>query len=368
MVVTVRATLAGFLGPALFSLCAPLRPLAAQELPVGFSAVLVADGISKPTAVSVAPDGRLFVAEQGGRLRVIESGRLLAEPFVSVNVDSTGERGLLGVAFDPDFAANGLVYVYYTATKPVPHNRVARFLAEGNRAVRGSQQVVLELDDLSNSTRHNGGAIHFGSDGKLYVAVGENAHPDKAQSLVNLFGKILRLNPDGSIPLDNPFFTRAEGKNRAIWVRGLRNPFSFAVQRGTKRIYINDVGAGAWEEIDRGVPGANYGWPLFEGPESDPRFTPPLLAYPHDHDRACAITGGVFYDPLVPSYPASFRGDYFFADLCGGWIQRYDSSSGDVVPFAEGIVLPVALEVGTDGLLYYLERGTGSVWKVDFTP
>jgi glucose/arabinose dehydrogenase len=356
-----------FATPFIFLFAGP-TPATAQDLPIGFSPVLVASGLSQPTAMSFAPDGRLFVSEQGGRLRVIKDGQLLPKPFVTVDTDSTNERGLLGIAFDPDFAVNPLVYVYYTATTPKVHNRVARFLADGDQAVPGSEQVVLELDDLSSSTRHNGGAVHFGPDGMLYVSVGENAHPDKAQRLDTLFGKILRLNPDGSIPFDNPFLARTKGKNQAIWARGFRNPFNFAFRRGKKRMYINDVGSSLWEEINRGVAGANYGWPLFEGPESDPKFRPPVYAYVHDRQTGCAITGGTFYDPVVPRYPGSFVGVYFFTDLCGGWIRGYDSSSGAVTPFAEGLSFPVALDVGDDGLLYYLERGTGSVWKVDFTP
>src|SRR5690606_19004802 len=141
-------------------------------------------------------------------------------------VDPTGERGLLGVAFDPAFATNRFVYVYYTATSPTIHNRLSRFTANaaGDLALAGSETILLELENLT-ATNHNGGAIHFGPDGKLYVATGENAVAENAQSLDNLLGKILRLNPDGSIPTDNPFFNQATGKNRLIWALGLRNPF-----------------------------------------------------------------------------------------------------------------------------------------------
>ncbi len=363
-VVPIRL-LAGFL----FLLAGP-RPAATQELATGFSARLVADGLADPTAMALAPDGRIFVAEQGGRLRVIKDGLLLPDPFLTVPVDSTGERGLLGVAFDPDFATNGFVYVYYTALAidgvPNVHNRICRFTAAGDRVLRGSKQILLELDPLSNAKNHNGGALHFGLDGKLYVGVGENDDGANAQTLDNLLGKILRINPDGSIPPDNPFFTKAIGNNRAIWVLGLRNPFTFAIQRSEERIYINDVGEKTWEEIDRGVPGANYGWPVYEGPETDPQYRPPLFAYMHT--QGCAITGGAFYDPPLVRYTADYVGDYFFADLCGGWIHRYDRATGAVTGFAKGLSFPVGLEVSGDGLLYYLERGTGSVWRVDFGP
>jgi glucose/arabinose dehydrogenase len=153
-------------------------------------------------------------------------GALLATPFLTVSTDTNGERGLLGVAFDPSFALNGFVYVYYTVPGSPPHNRLARFTASGDVAVSGSQAILLELNNL-NATNHNGGAIHFGPDGKLYIAVGENAVSSNAQTLSNLLGKILRLNKDGTIPTDNPFYTSATGTNRAIWARGLRNPFTF---------------------------------------------------------------------------------------------------------------------------------------------
>src|SRR5687768_10877693 len=148
----------------------------AATLPPQFTETQVASGLASPTAMAVAPDGRIFVAEQGGKLRVIKNGTLLATPFVSLTVSSVGERGLLGVAFDPAFASNGYVYVYYTATTPNVHNRISRFTANGDVAAAGSEVVILDLDPLSSATNHNGGALHFGPDGKLYVAVGDNAN------------------------------------------------------------------------------------------------------------------------------------------------------------------------------------------------
>jgi glucose/arabinose dehydrogenase len=348
-------------------LAALLAPagLAAASLPQGFAETRVAGGLSSPTAMAFAPDGRLFVCEQWGRLRVVKDGVLLATPFLSVTVSATGERGLLGVTFDPAFATNGYVYVYYTATSPNIHNRVSRFTAQGDVAVPGSERVILELDPLSDATNHNGGALHFGRDGKLYVAVGENARPSSAQSLDNRLGKILRVDKDGSIPTDNPFYASASGANRAIWALGLRNPFTFAFRPGTGRMFINDVGERTWEEIDEGAAGANYGWPLTEGRTSDPRFRSPIHAY--DHGLGCAITGGVFYDPPTGQFPAAYTGNYFFADYCRGWIRRFDPASGGVAGFAAGIVAPVDLRVGSDGSLYYLSRGAGAVYRVRYT-
>jgi glucose/arabinose dehydrogenase len=147
-----------------------------------------------------APDGRLFVCLQTGQLLVIKNGALLANPFVSLTVDSFGERGLLGIAFDPNFASNQFVYVYHTVPGTPAHNRVSRFTANGDVAAVGSETAILDLDNLSDATNHNGGAIHFGPDDKLYVAVGENANAANAQTLSNRLGKVLRINADGSIP------------------------------------------------------------------------------------------------------------------------------------------------------------------------
>ena len=215
---------------------------AASTLPAGFTETQVAGGLSNPTAMAFAPDGRLFVCLQGGQVRVIKNGTLLSTPFLSVTVNASGERGLLGIAFDPNFATNNWVYVYYTATSPTIHNRVSRFTANGDVAVAGSETIVLELDNLSTATNHNGGALHFGADGRLYIAVGENANPANSQTLGNMLGKILRINPNGRIPPDNPFYTEAAGKNRAIWALGLRNPFTFAFDPFSGRMFINDVG------------------------------------------------------------------------------------------------------------------------------
>lgn len=333
----------------------------AASVPSGFADEIVASGIASPTAMAFAPDGRLFVCQQNGQLRVIKNGALLATPFLSVTVNSSGERGLLGVAFDPSFAANGFVYVYYTATSPTIHNRVSRFTANGDVAVAGSETVLMDLETLS-ATNHNGGAIHFGPDGKLYVAVGENAVGNNAQVLSNRLGKMLRLNADGSIPSDNPFFASASGDNRSIWALGLRNPFTFAFQPGTGRMFINDVGQATWEEIDDGIAGANYGWPLTEGPTTDPRFRAPVYSYSSASGAVeCAITGGAFYNPSTPQFPSSYVGKYFFADYCGNWIRALNPATGSVENFAAGLSSPVDLHVGADGLLYYLMRGSSGV-------
>jgi glucose/arabinose dehydrogenase len=341
-------------------------PTRAAVLPSGFTESLIASGISSPTAMQFAPDGRIFVAEQGGRLRVIRNGVLLPTPFLTVTVSSVGERGLLGIAFDPNFATNQFVYIYYTATTPTIHNRISRFTANGDVAVAGSETIILELDNLSSATNHNGGALNFGPDGKLYAAVGENANGPNAQTLANLHGKMLRINKDGTIPSDNPFFGTATGRNRAIWALGLRNPFTFAFNFARAQMFINDVGQNTWEEINDGIAGANYGWPDTEGPTTDPRFVSPRYAY-NQSGAPCAITGGDFYAPATMQFPAEYLNDYFFADFCAGWIRKLDPSNNSVVTFATGIASPVDLKVGDDGSLYYLARGDGAVYRVSYS-
>jgi glucose/arabinose dehydrogenase len=345
----------------------------AATLPTGFTETQVAAGLNSPTAMAFAPDGRLFVCLQGGQLRVIKNGALLSTPFLTVTVNSSGERGLLGVAFDPNFASNHYVYVYYTATSPALHNRVSRFTANGDVAVPGSETVLLDLNNLSSATNHNGGAIHFGIDNKLYIAVGDNANSANSQSLGTLLGKMLRINPDGSIPTDNPYYGSTSGVNRAIWGMGLRNPFTFNVEPFSGRLFINDVGQDTWEEINDGVIGSNYGWPNTEGATSNGNYRSPLHSYRHGSGttQGCAITGGTFYNPPQAHFPAAYSGDFFFADYCSGWINRLDPSSGNTVTnFAQGITAPVDLQVSADGRLYYLARGSsagaGGVYRIQY--
>jgi glucose/arabinose dehydrogenase len=332
-------------------------------------------GLSSASAFTQAPDGRFFVAQQTGALRIVKNGVLLAAPFLTVAVDAQGERGLVGVALHPGFASNRYVYVYYTTTTGGTHNRISRFTASTTNpdvVQAGSEQVLVELPALSSATNHNGGAMHFGVDGKLYVAVGDNANGANSQSIATRLGKILRYNDDGSIPADNPFFTSTSGDNRAIWALGLRNPFTFAVRAGDGRIHLNDVGQGTWEEIDLGVPGANYGWPQTEGPTTAAGITAPLFSYRHTDTNprgtgpggfftGCAIIGGAFYPTsgAGATFPAAYRGSYFFTDLCSQVIGRMDLANGNAAyVFGRSAGRPVGLRVGQDGAVYVLTQTT----------
>ncbi|MEO8923696.1 MAG: PQQ-dependent sugar dehydrogenase [Caldimonas sp.] len=326
-------------------------------------------GLTNATALAQAPDGRLFVAEQGGNLRVIKNGVLLPTPFATFPVDSTGERGLIGVALHPSFATNGFVYVYSTRKAGnISHNRISRLTASGDVAAASPELVIADLPSLSSATNHNGGGMHFGADGKLYVGVGENANPPQAQDLSRPFGKLLRFNDDGSIPSDNPFFAVQSGLGQAVWAYGLRNPYTFSFQPGTGVLFINDVGQDTWEEIDVGTAGANYGWPGSEGPDNvTTGITGPLFTYKHTDAsplgsglggffKGMAIVGGSFY-PSTGPFPAGYRNQYYFADYVSQFVGRLDLANGNAAyAFASLSGPPVDLLVGIDGAVYVLTR------------
>jgi glucose/arabinose dehydrogenase len=334
-------------------------------------------GLTDATALAQAPDGRLFVAQQGGALRVVKDGVLLAAPFHTFTVDPDGERGLIGVALHPDFANNGFVYVHYTSPAGGAHNRISRLVAAGSGDTStGTESVLVDLPALSAATNHNGGAIHFGADGKLYVGVGDNHQGSKAPDLSDPFGKLLRFNDDGGIPTDNPHYTTQAGIARAVWAHGLRNPFTFAVQPGTGRIHINDVGEDGWEEVNLAQAGAHYGWPSTEGPTTSAGIASPLFAYRHSDASPAgsgpggfftgfSIAGGAFY-PAAGPFPAAYHGQYFFADFVSRFVARLDPASGQSSVLAHLAGNPVDMLAGADGALYVLTRGT--VVRIVATP
>src|SRR6185295_5647941 len=282
------------------------------------------------------------------------------------SVSSSGERGLLGIAFDPNFNSNNYVYVYYTVASGA-YSRISRVTANGDVALPGSEQVILNLDPLSDATNHNGGTMMFGPDGKLYVGVGENANATNAQRTDTYLGKLLRINPDGSVPPGNPFAS-GEAQQQRIWAYGLRNPFTIAFQPGTGRLFINDVGSSEWEEINDATSGGkNFGWPQQEG-FGDNSFSDPLYAY--NHGSGCAITGGTFFNPSFTNYPTSYIGRYFFIDYCGNWIDALslNGSAATRSNFARSIAgSPVSLTTGTDGNLYFLSRDNNAVYKIVYS-
>ncbi|HSO24624.1 MAG TPA: PQQ-dependent sugar dehydrogenase [Chondromyces sp.] len=320
----------------------------AAELPANLDLELVADGFSRPVAVRSAGDGsdRLFVVEQDGRIMVVADGEVLAGPFLDIvpQVESGGgEQGLLGLAFHPDYSNNGFFYVNYTHDPgPGPDvTRVSRFevsAADPDVADPASQTILLEFEqDFSN---HNGGDLHFGPDGLLYIATGDGGGAgdpnDRAQDLGTLLGKLLRIDVDGAapyaVPPDNPF-VGAAGARPEIWAYGLRNPWRFSFDRLTGDVFIGDVGQGAVEEVDfqpaASTGGENYGWSCMEGdraagfnPCDGSPLTPPILVY--GHGLGCSVTGGYRYRGRI----AALRGFYVFGDFCSGRIWLASESGG----------------------------------------
>ncbi len=335
-------------------------------VPTGFEETIIATGLVQPTAMTFAPDGRLFVLEQAGRVRIIQNGTLLPTPFASLSVRSDWERGLLGIAFDPNFATNRYLYLYYTTTSN--RNRLSRFRASATNPnlVEAGSEIQLIADVGINAGNHNGGAIKFGLDGMLYVAIGEHGDTSNSQNLSSLGGKILRLHvtnyPNSIIPSDNPFVSQS-GARGEVYAYGLRNPFTFNVDAQNGRIYINDVGGVGDEEIDQGASGANYGWPTCPGGAcSIAGITSPVFSY-RRVNGACAITGGTFYRGT--NFPAEYAGHYFFSDYCGNFIRRLRPDN-TAVDWGTGFGAPVGLEVGPDGHLYVLEWEAGEVTRIRF--
>lgn len=354
-----------------------------------------------PVTMTFAPDGRLFLCEKQGLLRIVSGGSLLEKPALDLTdrVDSWNERGLLTVCFDPEFGRNGWIYVYHTRNRDPKddkhessNNRVSRFTLKGNVADPASEKVILEIDNLSKTGWHNGGGLAFGKDGKLYISTGENAKGPNAQDGGNLLGKLLRFNKDGSVPDDNPFYRDFKGNNRGIVALGLRNPFSIAVQPGTGMLYVNEVGAN-FEQIERYESGkppevVNFGWPEIDGPQKKQNAPEgnraPEYAYDHGSGKGVAVCGGGFYQPSArgaDAFPASFTGKYFFSDY-GGWIKFIDPAEPDKrLDFATRINRPIDVKAAPDGSLWYIERAgipggsdaansaskDGSLWRVRWT-
>lgn len=291
----------------------------------------VATGLSFPSNMAFAPDGRLFFAEKDtGDIRVIRNGTLVADPIAHIDVLSSSEQGLLGLTLDPAFAARPWIYVYYS--DPVAHlNRLARIRADDP----GLEPEML-LDALTTEHGyHNGGDLVFGGDGKLYVAVGEVHDAERAQDPHDLGGKILRLNPDGSTPSDDPF-----GADDPVYSMGHRNSFGLCVDPSTGVLWETENGPGSDDEVNRIEPGGNYGWPDQLGPGGEPAFIDPVLDFPH---------------VIVPTGCAVWQGDLLFGAYGTGRLYRLslpaaDDAHADVIgDLGAGIT---DLQVGPDGDLY----------------
>ena len=336
----------------------------AVELPPGFVAETLATNLNAATACVPLPDGRVFIADQTGRVLVWKTGRV--QTALTLPVSDFWERGLIGITLDPAFPRAPHVFTLYVTDRPSVHHVLARFTVTGDVIDPASEKLLYEGDDQgrlggSVPAGHQGGPIRFGRDGKLYVSIGEQTAGEPAQRLDTLQGKILRLNPDGTISEDNPFVARTRGKYRAIYALGIRNSFGLAVQPTVSgRVFFTDVGGSAFEEINELKAGANYGWPRVEGMSTNALFVSPLHAYPPWVGQS--VVGGAFIPAGPGGFPSKWRGRLLFADFMKHWIKAIDvDAPTNILTFARGLNGPVALEFAEDGSLLVLNRG--AIWR-----
>lgn len=324
---------------------------------------IIGSGLEGPSGFEIAPDGRIFILEREGKIRIYKDGQLLEEPFANLPSTATGDRGLIGIAFDPNFSINHYVYFYYTALDT--RNRLVRFNAEGDIGTDGPV-ILYETTELSNLL-HVGGSIRFGADDKIYLAIGDNGYPPNAQNLTNPYGKILRLNKDGSIPLDNPFVDHPFALEE-IWAYGFRNPWRFQFDPVSGRIYGGDVGDFSVEEVNKIVAGGNYGWPICEGVCNNPNYMDPLYYYLHQGESA-AVTGGPIYRGNM--FPESYEGRLFLGDYAQGFIKTIsldeDGNFLDIFDFDLNAGSVVDLKVASDGSLYYITYYPGRLYRISYS-
>ena len=385
------AAFMGLAGPApvvaAFVALACMQPTSADDPPPPDAGDVrlerIATGLSGPVHLTApSSDDRLFVVEQPGRIRIVRGGALLATPFLDITakVGSGGERGLLGLAFHPDYATNGFFYVNYTDR--AGDTRIERYTvtADPDRADPSSARLILTVDQPY--ANHNGGLVLFGPDGMLYIGFGDGGSGGDphghGQNRATLLGSLLRIDVDAGdpygIPADNPLVA-VQGARPEIWAWGLRNPWRFSFDRTAGFLYVADVGQNEWEEVNA-VPseqaGVNYGWNIMEGAHcfraascDRSGLVVPILEYPHGD--GCSVTGGhVYRGQAIPA----IRGHYFYADYCRGWIRSFRFTGQEVVertewPFGD---IGSVLSFGEDaaGELYVLASsdGVGSVYRL----
>lgn len=349
------------------------------------STVLVARGLSAPLDLQV-PAGdrnRLFVVEQGGRIRIVRGGAVVGTPFLDIagRVRAGGEQGLLGLAFHPQYAQNGRFFVNYTDRNGDTHVSEFRVSSNPDVADPATERQLLFVNQPFDN--HNGGGLAFGNDGHLYIGLGDGGSggdpQGNGQSLTTLLGKMLRIDVNqGSpygIPADNPFASRSGA--REVWSYGLRNPWRFAFDRATGDLYIGDVGQGAREEVDVGLAarrgGENWGWNTMEGslcfrPSSGcNRSGLDLPVAEYDHGAGCSIIGGVVYRGCrLPGY----AGTYFYSDNCSGFVRSFRMEGGRGVDprdwtstLGRGLDAPTSFGVDADGEVYIVD-GDGEIYRI----
>ena len=334
----------------------------AIELPPGFShtTLLTGEQLPDPVAIAWLPDGRLWIAQSGRSPGLVVWLRRPDSTLVralTLSGRPDGEQGIHGIAVDPAFDRNGHVWIYYSSLAGTPtRNRLSRFSAVNERLEQ--EEVLLESPFLQNAS-HNGGCLAFAADGSLFLGTGDDSQGSStSQNPFDLRGKILRLGPDGTPAAGNPFADGIAGDPR-VWATGVRNPFRCNVQPESDNLFFGDVGQAAWEEVNVGVRGANYGWAAVEGPEPPglPGFVYPIHAYSHDGANA-AVIGGVHV--AADDFDPALAGDYLFGDFARREIRRMRLDSSNVPvsiePWASDVGSIVDLEFGPDGALYYVSR------------
>lgn len=354
----------------------------AQSYYPGFSDRLIVDQIN-PVSMTIDHHSRIWVIEKDGRVFIIEAdGTVKEDAVIDLEVDDFNERGLMGIALHPDLDNYPYLYLYYSV-KNENHNRLSRFTLNGDFVIPNSEEILLDFDELSGGV-HNGGGITFDAEGFLYLGTGDGARSANSQNLDNLLGKIIRIDAEGNIPTDNPFYDSLDGPLKAIYSLGIRNPFNMTYDESSGNILFTDVGAGAYEEINTLKPGKNYGWPLVEGPASTipeiDNYQDPSFAY--SHDEGCAIVGMSVYNPESSEFPETLRSMILYADYCRSYIKAIDAVTFDTVAtFAREIDRP--LQTITDhetGQLYLLTRAgigggsqqdntsteQGALWAIDY--
>jgi glucose/arabinose dehydrogenase len=287
---------------------APLSAATAEP-----NAEVIVRGLDTPWAMDFAPDGRIFISERPGRIRIVEHGQLQQESWITIEVAANGESGLLGLALDPQFANNRYVYVAYSYRSGAftLRNRLVR-LREDGKTGKGVFDKTL-IDGVAGASNHDGGRVKFGPDGKLYWTMGDAQTTRYAQDVRSLNGKILRLNADGSVPADNPF------PNSYVYSYGHRNPQGLAWQPGTGRLYATEHGPSGFQgccrdEVNLIEPGKNYGWPEIRGDETKPGMVPPVIHA--GSSETWAPSGATFVSQ------GSWAGSLLFAGLRGQTLYR----------------------------------------------
>ncbi len=353
------------------------RTAGAYLFPDGFEVNIVATGLTAAASMEVLPDGSILICEQTGTLRMVRDGVLLHEPVLTMAVERNRERGLLGVTAHPNFPQTPYIYTCKVLPMPYTHHRISQWTLTGDTIDPASEVILLEGDNQrmlggNDPASAQGGGMHFGTDGCLYISIGEQTAASPSHSLNSLLGKILRINADGSIPKDNPFIDKTQGKYQSIWATGLRNPYAFAVRPGTKQLLVTDVG-GNCEEVNIVEAGNDMGWPTFNhGPINRQGFRSPVHYYP----QSC-VCGATF---APESWPEEYRGRFLFADFVHGWIRILNlDNPTEFSTFGQQLRRPVDLRSTQDGTLYILMRnawvldgrtqsGTGSLIAVKYKP